>query len=129
MTLPRLLQLCSSLGHETRARVFFHVLESPDALHSAAIAGIVGIREGLASYHLKELQEADLVSKIISGKYALFIVNRRTLFELANFFHTLTGGTLTNNQPANDRGMSEEEFFKSDYEPNWPENQSSSPNT
>lgn len=89
MDLPTLTKLLSSLSHETRAKVFFTVLESPEPLHSAAVGGIIGIREALASHHLGILLETNLVVRTMSGKYALFVANKRTVLELAYFFYNL----------------------------------------
>lgn len=110
MTLHTLINLLSAISTEQRAKVFFHVLESPDPLNSKLVAGIVGAKESVTSYHLNELVKAGWLQRIPSGKYALFIPDRRTLFDLANFFASLVQTYPPLEKPA-PSGLQEDGFF------------------
>lgn len=91
MDLTRLTSLLNALSVPTRARIFFTIFESHEALHHGVIAGITGISGTVVSHHLKVLSEVGLVDRVPSGKYSLFFANKRTLLELASFFDTLIG--------------------------------------
>lgn len=97
MNLPRLTTLLSALSQSTRAKVYFTIYESPEPLHSAQVAGILKIKEPLASHHLGILTRTGLLTRLEVGKFALFFVDQDVLGELVEFFTS-----LRKDQDAND---------------------------
>jgi ArsR family transcriptional regulator, arsenate/arsenite/antimonite-responsive transcriptional repressor len=78
-TLPALDAL-AGLAHGTRLRIFRLLVErGPEGMSPGVIAEELGLADPTLSFHLKELNRADLVSARRVGRFIHYSANYRTM--------------------------------------------------
>jgi DNA-binding transcriptional ArsR family regulator len=76
----------SALAHESRLGIFRLLVEQgPDGLPAGEIASRLELANANASFHLKELAHAGLVTSIQDGRFIYYAANYKTMNGLVDY--------------------------------------------
>lgn len=79
----------AALAHNSRLGIFRLLVEQgPEGLPSGEIAARLDLANANASFHLKELEHAGLVSSVPAGRFIYYAANYQTMNELVDYLTT-----------------------------------------
>ena len=86
----------SALAQDSRLAIYRTLVQAgPDGLSAGKISEITGIPPSSLSFHLKELNYANLVSSRQEGRFVIYATNFSTMNELISFLTENCCGGIT----------------------------------
>ena len=86
MQTTNVIDALAALAHDSRLGIFRLLVEQgPEGLPSGEIAARRKLANANASFHLKELEHAGLVTSVPAGRFIYYAANYRTMNELVGY--------------------------------------------